>query len=91
MTTSNCVTKIVIQTSQSHNVIFKSVTLSRDGLSNILGECLFQSKVVVPRYGDYAEAFDMGIVKYYRAAGQVCVNLFQSNIGARHRKCQSRK
>ncbi|KAK8455183.1 hypothetical protein SEVIR_4G099100v4 [Setaria viridis] len=26
--------------------------------------------VVVPRYGDYAEAFDMGIVKYYKAAGQ---------------------
>ncbi|KAG2610631.1 hypothetical protein PVAP13_4KG202700 [Panicum virgatum] len=26
--------------------------------------------VVVPRYGDYAEAFDMGITKYYKAAGQ---------------------
>ncbi|CAN6208163.1 unnamed protein product [Urochloa humidicola] len=26
--------------------------------------------VVVPRYGDYAEALDMGITKYYKAAGQ---------------------
>ena len=30
---------------------------------------------MVPRYGDYAEAFDMGITKYYKAAGQVRVNL----------------
>ncbi|CAL5037688.1 unnamed protein product [Urochloa decumbens] len=26
--------------------------------------------VVVPRYGDYEEAIDMGITKYYKAAGQ---------------------
>jgi hypothetical protein len=28
----------------------------------------------VPRYGDYEEAYDLGIRKYYKAAGQVCIN-----------------
>ncbi|WVZ81867.1 hypothetical protein U9M48_029198 [Paspalum notatum var. saurae] len=37
--------------------------------------------VVVPRYGDYAEAFDMGIRKYYKAAGQdLEVNYFHAFI-----------
>ncbi|XP_066378287.1 soluble starch synthase 2-3, chloroplastic/amyloplastic-like [Miscanthus floridulus] len=37
--------------------------------------------VVVPRYGDYVEAFDMGIRKYYKAAGQdLEVNYFHAFI-----------
>ncbi|TVU11933.1 hypothetical protein EJB05_45544 [Eragrostis curvula] len=37
--------------------------------------------VVVPRYGDYAEAQDLGIRKYYKAAGQdLEVNYFHAYI-----------
>ncbi|XP_066369605.1 soluble starch synthase 2-3, chloroplastic/amyloplastic-like isoform X2 [Miscanthus floridulus] len=37
--------------------------------------------VVVPRYGDYVEAFDMGIRKYYKAAGQdLEVNYFHAFV-----------
>ncbi|XP_047066372.1 soluble starch synthase 2-3, chloroplastic/amyloplastic-like [Lolium rigidum] len=37
--------------------------------------------VVVPRYGDYEEAYDLGIRKYYKAAGQdLEVNYFHAYI-----------
>ena len=33
---------------------------------------IWQYQVVIPRYGEYAEARDLGVRRRYRVAGQVC-------------------